>query len=148
MAFPDIDGIAQAVAATLNAAGVTLDGNALKVYGREPREFDSLPAVAIRFSQFTRRGLDQAEIGLGQQAWILNYTVTIAVPLDDPDQGQTAIQDVVGAVIDAVDAGATFGRTDLEDAVLEDGEVEFTDDEGQRQMALCVCQLSVLAVTT
>lgn len=149
MASPDINGIAEAFCATVDALAITLDGNVLKTYPREPRDFDSLPGLAVRFDRFTRRGLDEPDVQLGGAWWNLNYVVTLAVPLDDPDRGQENIADVLRSLIDGIDDTPSLGRSDVDDAVLEDGDVEFTDDESlPRQLAVATCRLGVLALST
>lgn len=149
MAAPDITGIATAFTALIDAANITLDGSGLVTYATEPRDFGRLPGLAVRFNRFQRRDLDAPDVQLGGAHWELEYVVTVAVPLDDPQRGQEGIATVIAAVIDTVDADPSLGRVDVDDAVLVSGTIEFTDDENlPRQLAVAECQLAVLALST
>jgi hypothetical protein len=149
MGVPSLTGIADAAADVVTAKAITLDGNACKVYATEPRALDTLPAVAIRFSGFDRRNLDEADHQLGTEAWDLTYVVTVEVPLTDADAGQRNAQTVLAQVVDAFDGSPTLGRSDVEDAVLVSGEQVFvTDQAANQQRVRLECRLMVRALST
>lgn len=153
MPIPDIAAIADAAKATLDAALITLDGNALKVYAREVRAVDSLPAVSIRMSSFSRRGLDDGEIEIGTTFWDLTYSVRIFVALDDDDGGQADMQAVLARVLDAFDDAPTLGLpAAVDDAVLTSGEQSFQipdqDTPDVRSLVIVDADLMVRAKST
>ena len=148
MAAPDLHAIAAAAKATIDAAGVTLDGNPLRVYASEPRDLDRLPAVTIRFQSFTRRQPDETEWELGSALWDLTYSLDILAPLDDPARGQEGMRAVLSGVLDAIDEDPSLGGAAF-DAVLGSGEQSFTDDPNlPRQLVVMTCELRVWARST
>ncbi|HWH14253.1 MAG TPA: hypothetical protein VNT51_05865 [Miltoncostaeaceae bacterium] len=153
MPTPDLAAIASAAKATIEAASVTLNGQALKVYGYEPAYTDALPAATIRLARFTRRDLDDGELELGSAFWDLTYEVTLVADLDRLDAGQSAMQAVLAQVIDAFDDSPDLGRpSDVDDAVLASGEQSFVvpddDNPDARPLVVVTCDLLVRAKST
>lgn len=140
--------IADAAATLIGGLGLTSQGSALKVYATEPREFDRLPAAAIRFEGTRRRGALEADVQLGGAYWEVTYAITLAHGMDDPDAAQRGLAELGRQIIAAVDANGTLSRTDVEDAVCEEAQQEFTDEADERQMAMWFIRLTVTALAT
>lgn len=149
MPVPNLTTIATAAKATLDAAAVVVDGNVLKVYAFDPGWPDSLPAVAIRFDSFQRRGVDDGEPEIGSRTWDLLYRVQILTPLDGADaRSQDGMRTVLAAVLDAFDRDPSLGGL-VDDAVLTSGEQSFTDDETlSRQLIVMDCDLLIQVRST
>lgn len=148
MPIPDVMAIADAAATMVDALALTSQGSALKVYATEPRSFDRLPAAAIRFEGLRRRGGMDPDVQLGGAEWELTYAITLAHGMDDPDAAQRGIAELGRQIIAGVDANPTLSRTDVEDAVCEEAQQEFTDEADDRQMAMWFIRLTVTALAT
>lgn len=148
MPIPDVQGIADATATVLDALTLTAQGNALKVYATEPRDFDRLPAIAVRFEGMRRRTAGEADVQLGGAEWNLTYALTLAHGLDDPDAAQRSLAELGRQVVAGIDASGTLGRIDVQDAVCEEATQEFTDEADQRQMVMWFIRLDVIALAT
>lgn len=147
MAAPDITGIADAAAAAINAADLTVDGVPVKTYGTEPRS-PEIPAVWVRFDSFTRTGPDEAESQLGARDWRLVYEVVAAIDATEPARAQTNMRDLLGSVLDAVDQSADLSRADVLDARLVSGEQQWTTTQDrERPLLLMICNLDVWALS-
>lgn len=142
MPLPDLSGIADAAAAVLDAKAITLDGMTLKVYPTEPVVLDTLPAVALRFDGFDRRGIDDGEIEIGVTFWDLTWEVVVEVPMAEADHGQRGMHAVLAQVIDALDDSPDLGRADVDDAVLRSGQQFYlTDAQPPRVRVECVLEV-------
>lgn len=148
MPIPDVQGIADAAATVVDALALSSQGSALKVYATEPREFDRLPAAAMRFEGLRRRRGMEADVQLGGAEWELTYAITLAHGMDDPDAAQRGLAELGCQVVAGVDASGTLGRVDVLDAVCEEAQQEFTDPDDSRQMAMWFIRLTVIALAT
>ena len=148
MAAPDIGGIATAVKTALDAAGITLNGNALKVYATEPRAVETRPAAWVRLDSFRRTGPEEPESQLGARDWWLTYEVVLAVDAPEPGRAQLNMYELLADVIDVFDDNQQLTASVL-DSKLTQGEQVWTDEPDQGPpLLLAVCQLEVWALST
>jgi hypothetical protein len=104
--------VAAAIASAIEAAGISYNGNDLKVYDYEPRDVDTRPAVSVDGpTAIVRREPEQPESQLGSNDWHLAFTLRIYTHLDDPEEGARESRAILGQVIAAIDADETLGGT-------------------------------------
>lgn len=136
-----------AIAAGIVTAAGTVSG--VKVYGYEPRDLDSLPAVTVLGpTAFERTAPEESESQIGSTDWNLTYTVRLYVANDNPDEAMTSARSYLGQLIAAIDADRDLSLGYVLDASITSGEFGLSDpdDEHGRQMLIYECALQVWAL--